>query len=642
MSPHSADTPPHRFRDRRGAGRLLAEKLRSYADRDDVIVLGLPPGGVPVAYEVAEALRAPLDVFTVRKLAAPGHDDAAIGAVATGGTRIVDRDAVEELLIPEDWLDAIDARESRALARREQAYRGDRPPPTVTRQTVLLVDDGLATTSTLRAAIRAIRKQRPAKLVVAAPDTDPELRDLAGEAVDLSAGTKSWNDGVPSDDEIRALLDLARTPAPSRGPAAVGELRGTASDYDAIVDRAKTARRVLLGEASHGTDDFYRERAEITKRLIAEHGFTVVAVEADWPEALRVNRFVRGLGDDATPEEALGDFRRFPSWMWRNTAVADFVGWLREWNDAVPSQSRKVGFYGLDLHSLFTSIDAVIAFLDDVDDEAADRARERYSSFSAFGDDPQVYAYEAGFGDAEPGEPRAAAQLAELRELAARHAPGDDDRAFHAEQNARVVLNAERYHRAAFRRANESRNVRTRHMAETLEQLVARLEQDAGPAKAVVWAHNTHVGDGRATEPGERGELNLGQLVRQRHGDGALLVGFTFYKGTVTAASSWGGAAERKRVRPALDGSWQALLHERGVPRFVVDTSTLENGRRLERAIGAVYLAQAERLTHYFHARLPDQFDFVVHLDDTQALEPIERTSEWVEGDVPTPYPFGV
>jgi len=425
----------------------------------------------------------------------------------------------------------------------------------------------------------------------------------------------------------------------------VRPLEGEATDYDPLIERAAGMHYVLLGEASHGTHEFYRERTEITKRLIAEAGFTAVAVEADWPDAQRVNRYVRGEGDDVDAEEALSDFRRFPVWMWRNTESAELVNLLREWNDLLPAGERRVGFYGLDLYSLYASIDAVIAYLDGVDPEAAERARERYSCFDHFSRDPQVYAYETGLAGAEACEQEAVEQLMELRSLAAEAlAEGRDldvDEQFQAEQNARLVVNAEEYYRAMFRGGINSWNFRDQHMADTLEALTRHLERGGEEARIVVWAHNSHIGDARATELGQAGELNLGQLVRERVEDRALLVGFTTYEGTVTAAQEWGGEAERKRVRRALPGSWEELFHERDADRFLVDRAEL-NGRRLERAIGVVYRPETERLSHYFNARIGRQFDAVVHLDETRAVEPLEVSSEWQRGELPETYPHGV
>jgi erythromycin esterase-like protein/adenine/guanine phosphoribosyltransferase-like PRPP-binding protein len=639
--------------DRAQAGRILAQRLRKYAGRDDVVVMALPRGGVPVGFELAQALRVPLDVFLVRKLGVPGHEELALGAIASGGTRVLNEQVVQGVGIPREWIEAIDAKERRELERRERAYRGDRPPPDLTDRVVILVDDGLATGSTMLAAVQAVREDDPERVVVAVPVAPPEVCEALREEADevhclhtprTFGAVGAWYSDFSqvTDEEVVVLLERARRPALPGPPRPLHRLTGAADDYDSLLEMATKARFVLIGEASHGTHEFYRARAEITQRLIAEAGFGAVAVEADWPDALRVNGFVQAANEDEGPEAALSDFRRFPTWMWRNRDVADFVGWLREWNDRLSSGSPKAGFYGLDLYSLHTSMEAVVAFLDEVDPEAAARARERYACFDQFGRDPQVYAYEAGIAGAEPCEQQAVEQLVELREMAAERAGRlDDDRLFYAEQNARLVANAETYYRAMFRGGIESWNLRDGHMAETLDALVGHLERRRGPTKVVVWAHNSHLGDARATELGQAGELNLGQLVRERYGLEALLVGFSTYGGTVTAASDWGGPAERKRVRPALAGSWEELFHKMDAPNLLLGTGGLQ-GRRLQRAIGVVYRPETERVSHYFHARLEKQFDAILHYDETSALEPLEWTSGWERGELPETYPWGV
>jgi erythromycin esterase-like protein len=411
---------------------------------------------------------------------------------------------------------------------------------------------------------------------------------------------------------------------------------GEASDYDPLVARAGTVQFALLGEASHGTHEFYAERAAITKRLISEAGYTAVAAEADWPDAYRVNRYVRGESEDRDAREALSDFRRFPAWMWRNTVAVEFVEWLRRWNDGLPPGRPKAGFYGLDLYSLHGSMEAVIEYLERTDPEAAERARRRYSCFDYFGPEPQVYAYEAGVGGAESCEQEVVEQMMELR---AAHIEGDDH--FYALQNAQLVVDAERYYRSMFRGGPEAWNLRDRHMADTLDALASYLEHTQGATKAVVWAHNSHVGDALATQMGDAGELNIGQLTRDRHPGQTLLVGFTTYAGTVTAASDWGGPAERKRVRKAMFGSWEELFHDWGVARFMFAPPDL-HARRLERAIGVIYRPETERLSHYFEAVLGQQFDLVIHLDQTHAVDPLERTSEWEAGELPETYPYAV
>jgi erythromycin esterase-like protein len=431
----------------------------------------------------------------------------------------------------------------------------------------------------------------------------------------------------------------------------VRPLTGALDDYDPLIERAGRCRFVLLGEASHGTHEFYRERAVITKRLILEKGFTAVAVEADWPDAYRVNRYVRGGGRDADGVEALSGFQRFPTWMWRNADVLDFVGWLRAHNDRLPAD-RRVGFYGLDLYSLHASMDAVIAYLAKVDPEAAQRARRRYACFDhVSGGDPQAYGYATEHGLARPCEDEAVRQLVELRRSAAEYARRDGrlapDDFFYAVQNARLVKNAEEYYRSMFRARVLSWNLRDSHMVETLEALSVYLSTASAPAKIVVWEHNSHLGDARATEMGSLGEWNVGQLVRERHPDEAFLLGFTTNDGTVTAASDWHAPAERKHVREALPGSYEALFHQVGLARFYLplgkDTAvTALRKPRMERAIGVVYLPETERTSHYFHACLPDQFDAVLHVDHTRAVEPLERTAEWERGEVPETFPVGV
>ena len=428
-------------------------------------------------------------------------------------------------------------------------------------------------------------------------------------------------------------------------------LTGSANDYDALLKLIGDARIILLGEASHGTHEFYFERAAITKRLIAEKSFTVIAIEADWPDASRVHRYARGASDDVDANEALSGFRRFPTWMWRNTVVVEFVEWLREFNQRVGPKRAPAGFYGMDLYSLHTSIDAVLGYLEKVDPDAAKRARSRYSCFDHFGREPQEYGYAATMGAIESCEDEVVEQLIELRNKAAEFLSRDGEIAaeelFFAEQNARLVKNAERYYRSMFRGRASSWNLRDQHMVETIEALVAHLDGSRQP-KAVVWGHNSHLGDARATEMSQHGELNVGQLIREHFGREAVLIGFSTYSGSVTAASDWGARAERKNVRPALPGSYEELFHEIGLPRFWInlrergDKIDTLRAPRLERAIGVIYRPETERSSHYFHARLPEQFDVLIHIDETRAVEPLERTSIWDKGELPETYPFTV
>jgi protein-L-isoaspartate(D-aspartate) O-methyltransferase len=394
---------------------------------------------------------------------------------------------------------------------------------------------------------------------------------------------------------------------------------------DALLERIGDARVVLLGEATHGTSEFYALRAAITRRLIDRKGFRVVAVEADWPDAAVVNRYVQALANGhPQPGDA---FRRFPLWMWRNHETRAFVEWLRGRNAERPPEDR-TGFFGLDLYSLFTSIRAVLDYLDRVDPDAARAARVRYGCLSPWEGDPQTYARAAVTGRYRVCEQEA---LGILKDMAARrleYAERDGVRFLDALQNARLVANAERYYRAMYYGPAASWNLRDRHMFETLERLLGERGADT---RAVVWAHNSHLGNASATEMAARGEINLGQLCRQAFGDACYSVGFGTDHGEVAAAPEWDAPMEVMRVRPAHALSYERLFHESGVPAYLLP---LRHARRpelrdelasprLERAIGVVYRPQTEIQSHYFQAVLPSQFDEYVWLDETSAVTPL-------------------
>lgn len=427
---------------------------------------------------------------------------------------------------------------------------------------------------------------------------------------------------------------------------------GDTAEYDALLHDIGDARLVLIGEASHGTHEFYRERARITRRLLSEKKFNAVAAEADWPDAWLVNQFVRGHstnenGQEITePIEALRGFRRFPAWMWRNMDVLAFIDWLHHHNT---NSSDPAGFYGLDLYSLYASAQEVLRFLDETDPAAAARARYRYSCFDQFGEDTQAYGYAASFGMTESCERAVLDQLLDLErqsvQLQSRDGESLRSAIFSANENATVVRDAEHYYRTMFGGRVSSWNLRDRHMAETLNRLLDHL----GPeSKIVVWAHNSHLGDARATEMCHMGEINLGQLVRERYGRDAFLLGFTTYSGEVTAASNWDEPAQRKIIRRALPGSIESLFHETGIGDFLLPLRS-EAMRAalaqplLERAIGVIYKPESERISHYFEAHLAEQFDAVIHIDRTRALIPLETTIPWHEGqEVPETYPSTV
>jgi erythromycin esterase-like protein len=430
-------------------------------------------------------------------------------------------------------------------------------------------------------------------------------------------------------------------------------LNGDPHDYDPLIDLTGAARIALLGAASHGTHEFYRERAEITKRLIKEKGFTAVALEGDWPDAYRVSRYVRGMSDDADASKALEGFQRFPAWMWRNTDIVEFVEWLRAYNDALPAEATKVGLYGLDLYNLRAAREAVLLYLEKIDPRAADRTRASYACLDHYSDHSRGYGVLAAL--AKPCKDESVSGLVELQESRAvrearRAGPMAEEEFFNALQNARVVRNAEGYYRSMYRAEVSTWNLREQHLTETLNDLFAHLNRKGERAKIAVWAHNSHLGDARGTEKGEERELSVGQLVRQRHGGDAVLVGLTTNYGTVTAASDWDTPAEIKEVRPALPNSYEELFHHTRLPRFLLAFRERDNvpealrHPRLERSIGIIYHSETpeiERTSHYFNARLAKQFDAVVFFDETRAVEPLELAAANT-GEVPGTYPFEV
>ena len=427
---------------------------------------------------------------------------------------------------------------------------------------------------------------------------------------------------------------------------------------DALADKSF----VLLGEATHGTADFYRLRARISRILIERHGFAGIVAEADWPDAERVHRHLRGVGDDGSAEDALGGFERFPRWMWRNAEVAALVHHLRSYNDRLPPGAAKAGFWGMDLYSLYGSIAAVLEYLDRADPGAAERARERYGCFGPYAPDPQRYgAAAAGFGRfaGDDCEQEVTDQLRDLvrrrNDLSERWRDGTagEDEQFYAEQNARLVAGAERYYREMYRGRTNTWNLRDTHMADMLDALRQHLRATGRPDKLVVWAHNSHLGDARATEAGGNGEVNVGSLLRERHGAAVFNVGFTCDRGTVAAADNWDEPPQRKQVTPARPDSVEGLLHAAATldgpmpamlltPRLDPDSAATRvlTESRLGRAIGVIYRPRTERQSHYFHARAARQFDAIVHVDDTTALTPLDPYEGFEPGHAAAPETF--
>lgn len=662
------------FRDRVEAGRSLAETLAAYALRSDVTLLALRPGAVPIALQAGRALGVAADYFAVAPIFAPGPPDVLVGAVAGGGAVVLDERTIEAHAIPMPLVHQAALRVRLTLARSRLDSRRAGVEAIARGRVLVLVEENLTSPLVAEAAMLALQPFGPGRVIVAAPIGDQQtiarLRTLADEVVYLDMSqealptTECYRSGlVPDEEGLERLLNAsapppaARSIAPRTDPVDIirrraRRLAGEPSDFDALLEGIGDARVVLIGEATHGTHEFYRVRALITRRLIEERGFAGVAVEADWPDAYRINRYVRGQGGDQEAIEALEDFRRFPTWMWRNADVLDFVGWLRSHNDGRPAV-RRAGFYGLDLYSLHASMQAVLTYLRKVDPAAADRARARYACFDRFGGEAQAYAYATASGLTDSCEREVVSQLTELHrrraDYVSRNGRVAPDDYFYAEQNARLVMNAEEYYRTMLRGHVESWNRRDRHMVEMLGDLMGFLAESRPGAKVVVWAHNSHLGDARATEMGEGGELNVGQLVRERFGlHQSVLVGFTTSTGTVTAASEWDAPPYRKQLRSPIPGSYERLFHETGIPRFLLplrtdpDLAAALTERRLERAVGVLYLPATERASHYFHAHLAQQFDYVFHFDETRAVEPLDRGPMWETEELAETFPSGL
>ncbi len=402
-------------------------------------------------------------------------------------------------------------------------------------------------------------------------------------------------------------------------------LQGT-GDLDPLLDRIGDAGCVLLGEASHGTHEYYAWRARITERLIREKGFSFVAVEGDWPDCYEVNRYVKGYPDSGkSTREALGVFDRWPTWMWANEEVVGLAEWLRRHNKGLLPEER-VGFYGLDVYSLRESLEAVIEYLERVDPDAVGAAKRAYGCFEPYGEDAREYARATAFVSTSCEE-EVVGMLSELRGRLTRH-QDDPEARFDAEQNALVARDAEAYYRAMVRGGADSWNVRDQHMVETLD----RLMRFYGPnAKAVVWEHNTHVGDARFTDMARHDMVNVGQLVRERRGEeDVVLVGFGSHRGSVIAGAEWGAPMQRMPVPPAREGSWEDVLHRAGEEDKLLVFSDAGEDEFLEprghRAIGVVYDPAHERYGNYVPTVLPRRYDAFVYLDETRALRPLYAT----------------
>ena len=431
-------------------------------------------------------------------------------------------------------------------------------------------------------------------------------------------------------------------------------LRDFEQDFEYLFELVGDASIVLLGESTHGSHEFYFERSQMSKALIEKKGFNVICIEGCWPESFRVNRYIRNWGDDREAIESLRDFKQFPSWMWANADILDFVGWLRDYNDSGSSNFSQVGFYGLDLYSLHKSAHEVLSYLKDIHSDFLERSKELYKCIDQMGHDTQSYAFSATLGLVRPFENDVKAQYREFLQhtenyLESISDPHRREEYFSAVQNSRIVCSAEHYYRTLLRSDVSSWNIRDRHMADTVEQVAQFYRDQELVPKILIWAHNSHIGQARGCDMGQRGEINVGEILKDRHGKQVVSIGFTTHSGTVTAASNWAEHSQKHTVIPALSGSCEDLFHKVGIGDFFLNfrnsssVSEVLKDELLQRAIGVVYRPDSERISHYYFESLSVQYDGLVHIDHTRAVEPLENKSLWEHGlEAPETYPSGM
>jgi erythromycin esterase-like protein/adenine/guanine phosphoribosyltransferase-like PRPP-binding protein len=637
------------FTDRVQAGHALAGRLQDLRG-SDAVVLGLPRGGVPVAAVVAEELDLPLDVIVVHKLGIPGQPEVAMGAIGEGGAEVLNPSIIGRGWISEEEVEAAEASERAVLAQRLAVLREGRDPIDLRGRTAVIVDDGIATGATAKVACVVARRLGAAEVVVAAPVISPnavnELEDADRVACVLlpprfQAVGKYYRDfGQTDDAEVVRLLHAAslrprrqrrREPDPSDVEAtddvrAMARPLETEADLETLARHASRARFICIGEASHGTHEFYAWRAALTKRLIELGDIGWIGVEGDWPDCFRIDQWVRGRTEQRKDaRHLLSSFERWPRWMWANTDVADFLEWLRGWN-LTREPSRRVGFYGLDVYSLWESLEAVIDWLAANAPDAVPDALRAWRCFEPYGEDPQEYAWATRLVPASC-EPDVIALLASVRERAGHAAAGfdDDEARLDVLQNALTAADAEHYYRVMLQGDRESWNIRDIHMADTADRLAER----AGPdRRGVIWAHNTHVGDARGTTMGNEGMVNIGELLRERHGlDQVFLIGFASRGGTVLAARSWGATEIVFPLPTAQAGTHEDLLG-RALPGAALLRFSAAEGtewltrQRGHRAVGVVYDPRRET-GNYVPTVMGRRYDALLWIPQTTALTPL-------------------
>jgi erythromycin esterase len=643
------------FQNRKHAGHLLAKKLDGFKGKNN-IVLALPRGGVPVAAEIAAALDSPLEVLVVRKIGAQEDPDLAVGALCESSEPLWNEYFLSRFdLKPSDISEAVSFEKDR-IRQQIEIFRDGRPLPNLKGKNIILVDDGLATGMTMSAAIGYLRQKSVADIVIAVPvaatSAIRKLRNQVAAAVALeervdlnSVGYWYQDFSQVSNQEVLRLLKknhqqatVLRNLDPSNqlDEAIENEMIAIRkdADLDGLIQSLKNNRVVMLGESSHGTKEFYEMRMRISQRLIAEHGFKFIAVEGDWPDASRLHQYIQ-TGAGGSAKAVLLRNHRWPTWMWANQETIHLAEWMRK---------HQAGFYGLDIYSLFESMNEVIGYIKKTEPNQLADFEKRYSCFDPFAGDEIAYA--RSLLQYAPGCEREVLQ--NLKVLLSRRideSVKDSDALFNSQQNAITVANAESYYRAMLSGDASSWNIRDSHMLDTLDRL---LERGGEGAKAVVWAHNSHIGDYRATDMEAAGYVNLGGLARQNYGsDNVALVGFGTYDGEVLAAAAWGRPEQVMSLPPAIPESYEHYFHKVAVKHHLNEFYILLEDRthspfakpRGHRAVGVVYDPRHELRGNYVPTELSKRYDAFVFIDHTQALHSLH--SVFATGEVPETWPSG-
>lgn len=653
-----------KFENREHAGKLLAERLAGYSHYDPVI-LALPRGGVPIAHIIAEKLHAPLDVCLVKKIGAPGSEEFAIGAVAEDERPQLNEAYIDKHRLNREKIADIITKRIGEIRKRAEMYRKNLHRVPLEGRVVIVVDDGLATGASMKAALRWLRTCNVKKIIVAVPISSTEghreIERECDEFVSLITSDQMWAVGLwydeflqVSDAEVMQLLEQRKVKSQKVEVEVTvkpldQEIEQRARPFSGINDLREMIaemaghRVVMLGEATHGTKDYYEWRREISKILIRDHGFTFIAVEGDWPDCRKLtqliheNDLVKGNGH-STRDSVKRCFHRWPTWMWANEEIPSLIDWM--------AREKKGFFYGLDVYSLFDSLEVIKRSASFFEKSLSLKIQEAYSCFEEFSANEIKYAQSLLKIPAGCRE-EIVQTLREILRVRAEDLTLSKAKLFDIQQNTRVVSNAENYYRTMLHGGNDSWNIRDQHMLETLERL---LHFHGPESKAIVWAHNTHVGDYHATDMLEEGSINLGGIAREAFGvENVYLLGFGSYQGEVTAGAAWGADVAKMPLPEAKVGSWEDLFHKASQAihsdKFYLDlrnipTSSLLHKKLGHRAVGVVYNPHLEKYgSNYVPTRMAQRYDGFIFIDKTRALQPIPTT--FVVGEFPETYPAG-